>query len=76
MAKAYADIVRDQDVVGEKKKEWLYSMVCLNMAYFQFGGTQGPPGSATSLNRLIRRKLKEYLPPSVLKQPGFLYSLE
>ena len=76
MAKTYADIVREVNVEGQKKKEWLYSMVCLNMAYLQFGGGQGTPGSTTSLNRLIRRKLKEYLPPHALKQAGFLYSLE
>jgi hypothetical protein len=76
MAKTYADIVKEENVIGQKKKEWLYSMVCLNMAYLQFGGAQGAPGSTTALNRLIRRKLKEYLPLNVLKQPGFLYSLE
>ena len=76
MAKTYADIVRDVNVEGQKKKEWLYSMVCLNMAYLQFGGSQGTPGSTSSLNRLIRRKLKGYLPPNALKQAGFFYSLE
>lgn len=75
MAKAYTDIVRDFNVNGEKKKEWLYSMVCLNMAYLQLGGDQAPPGSTTSLNRLIRKKLKEYLPLDIFRKPGFLYSL-
>jgi len=75
MARAYADIVREINVEGQKKKEWLYSMVCLNMAYLQFGGDQGKSGSTTELNRLIRKKLKEYLPQDVLKQPGFIYSL-
>lgn len=76
MAKTYADIVREQNVEGQKKKEWLYSMVTLNMAYLQFAGTQDAAGHATSLNRLIRRKLKAYLPPDVFHQPGFHYSLE
>jgi len=76
MAKVYTDIVRQENVSGQKKKEWLYSMVCLNMAYLQFGGSQGAPGGTTSLNRLIRRKLKEYLPSNILNQPGFFYSLE
>ncbi len=76
MAKTYTDIVREINVEGQKKKEWLYSMVCLNMAYLQFGGSQGTPGSTISLNRLIRQKLKKYLPPNALKQPRFLYSLE
>lgn len=76
MARTYTDIVRDINVEGQKKKEWLYSMICLNMAYLQFGGSQGRSGTTTELNRLIRQKLKEYLPSNVLKQPGFIYSLE
>jgi hypothetical protein len=76
MARAYTDIVKEINVQGQQKKEWLYSMVCLNMAYLQFGGSQGKYGSTTELNRLIRRKLTEYLPPNALKQPGFVYSLE
>ena len=76
MAKTYADIVIDLNVDGQKKKEWLYSMICLNMAYLQFGGNKGKPGSTTELNRLIRLKLLKYLSPGVLKQPGFFYSLE
>jgi len=76
MAKTYTDIVKEENVSGQKKKEWLYSMVCLNMAYLQFGGYQGARENTTTLNRLIRRKLKEYLPADVFKQHGFLYSLE
>ena len=77
MAKTYKDIVRDINVEGSKKQEWLYSMICLNMAYLQFGGSpQGKYGSTTELNRLIRRKLTGYLPPNALKQPGFVYSLD
>jgi len=75
MAKAYVDIVKEVNVEGQKKKEWLYSMICLNMAYLQFGGSQGNPGSTTELNRLIRQKLKEYLPANIQRQPGFLYTL-
>ena len=76
MAKTYTDIVREINVKGQKKKEWLYSMVCLNMAYLQFGGSQGKYGSTTELNRLIRKKLKEYLPGDVFKQSGYLHSLQ
>jgi hypothetical protein len=76
MAKTYADIVREVNVEGQKKKEWLYSMVCLNMAYLQFGGGQGSSGDTSALNRLIRQKLKEYLPYNALKKTGFFYSLD
>ncbi len=76
IAKAYIDIVSEVKVEGQKKKEWLYSMVCLNMAYLQFGGDVGKSGSTTSLNRLIRQKLKKYLPQEILKEKGFSHSLE
>ena len=76
MARTYTDIIKEENVEGQKKKEWLYSMICLNMAYLQFGGSKGKYGSTTELNRLIRQKLIEHLPPDILKQPGFLYSLE
>lgn len=76
MARTYMDLVRDFNIDGQKKKEWLYSMVCLNMAYLQFGGSPGKYGSTTELNRLIRQKLMKYLPADILKQPGFIYSLQ
>ena len=72
MAKTYADIVRDQKLVDLRSKTWLYSMVSLNMAYLQFGGTKNPE----PLNRVICRKLKEYLPEGLLKTPGFIKSLD
>lgn len=76
VARTYADIVKEENVSGQKRKEWLYSMVCLNMAYLQFGGSVGDTGGTTALNRLIRRKLKAYLPLNAYNRPGFLYSLE
>ncbi|MBF0511753.1 MAG: hypothetical protein HQL13_05415 [Candidatus Omnitrophica bacterium] len=77
MAQTYADIVREIDVRDKKKKEWLYSMVCLNMAYLQFGGSsKNKPGSTTELNRLIRQKLVKYLPSDIVNSQGFLYVLE
>jgi hypothetical protein len=74
-ARTYTDIDRDYNIVDQAKKEWLYSMVCLNMAYLQFVGDEGKPGSTTELNRLIRQKLMKYLPADVLKEQGFHYSL-
>lgn len=74
MAKAYVDIVKEQAVVDIKKKEWLYSMVALNMAYLQFGG--GDSNHAPDLDRLIRRKLKGYLPAGIVSEQGFHYSLD
>ena len=76
MAHAFLDIAKENNVEGIKKKQWLYSMVCLNMAYLQFGGTLGKYGSTTELNRLIRQKLIAYLPRNINTQPGFLNSLE
>ena len=60
----------------KKRKNGYIVWYVLNMAYLQFGGVQGAPGSTTALNRLIRRKLKEYLSANALKQLGVFYSLE
>ncbi len=76
MARTYTDIAGEYKLTSQKRKEWLYSMVCLNMAYLQFGGEQGNSRNTTDLNRLIRQKLKGYLPLNVLKQHGLIYSLE
>ena len=72
MAKTYLDIVREQDVQSQKAKEWLYSMITLNMAYLQLGGTH----NAEVLNRQICQKLKAYLPADILNRPGINYSME
>ena len=76
MARTYTDIVKDQQVTGLKKKEWLYSMVNLNMAYLQFVGVKGSTKNTEPLNRLIRQKLREYLPVNITNQPGFHCSIE
>ena len=75
MAKTYADIVVEQKVVGLSKKRWLYSMVALNMAYLQFEGSKDSAGKTSNLNKLIRYKLKKYLPANIFYQPGFHSSL-
>ena len=71
MAKAYVDIVREQNIVGQPKKEWLYSMVALNMAYLQFAADKDSTAGAKNLNKLIRYKLKQYLPQDIFTKPGF-----
>ncbi len=75
MARTYDDIVREQNVQEQKKKNWLYSKIQLNMAFLQLtGGTQ--KGDADPLNRLIRLKLKEYLPSGMLTHPAFFQKVE
>ncbi len=75
MAQTYMDIVREQNVQGQGKKEWLYSMINLNMAYLQFVGTKQRMKTGNSLNVLICHKLKEHLPPDIDSQPGFHQSI-
>jgi hypothetical protein len=71
MAHTYADIVKEENVQGQHKREWLYSMIALNMAYFQFGGDKDSSGGAKNVNKLIRYKLKTYLPANIFNRPGF-----
>ena len=75
MAKTYADIVSQEKVQDLHKKKWLYSMVALNMAYLQFEGNKDSAGHVQNLNKLIRYKLKSYLPADIFNQPGFRCSL-
>ena len=75
MAKTYADIVSQEKIQDLHKKKWLYSMVALNMAYLQFEGNKDSAGNTQNLNKLIRYKLKTYLPSDIFNQPGFRCSL-
>jgi len=74
IAKTYADIVLQEKVVDQRQKEWLHSMITINMAYLQFGGSGDDSGNG--LHRLIRNKLRDYLPPEVLTHPGFLQTID
>lgn len=76
IAAAYADILKEYNVEGLERKKWLYSMVLLNMAYFQLGGADIERADEPGLNIVIRRKLKEYLPADLMTDPELFYSLE
>ncbi len=76
MAQTYHDIVTELKVVGQGKREWLYSMITLNMAYLQFEGQQTQTVKTTALNNLICTKLRAYLTPQIMNHPGFHSSLE
>ena len=75
MAKTYMDLVNQENVKGQAKKQWLYSMIALNMAYLQFAGEKDSAAGAKNLNKLIRHKLKEHLPAYIFNQPGFQCSI-
>ena len=75
VAATYRDMVEEYQVEGQAKKEWLHSIVLLNMAYFQMGGS-GEEENDTGLNIVIRRKLKQYLPADLLADRRLFHSLE
>ena len=76
IAKAYDEIARNQNIKGQTKKEWLYSMIALNMAYLQFNGFEETSEQTSPLNALIRRTLKSKLPLDIFTRPGFYVKLE
>ena len=76
MAKTYADIVEEMQVRDQSRKEGLYGMIQLNMAYLQFGGGSGAAGTREPLYRLIRNKLRSYLSVKILENQKLFYSLE
>lgn len=75
VAQTCSDIAKEYAAEKISKKKWLCSMVQLNMAYLQLEGVQ-EDGSDTSLNILIRRKLKRHLSPDLLNDPRLVHALE
>ena len=73
VAQTYGELVSEQGVDGLAKKQWLYSMVQLNMAYFQFSGGQTQKKASTT-NQLIQRKLKRHLPPEIYSNSAIFHS--
>ena len=76
MTKTYTEIVQEQNVVGQKKKEWLYSMVALNMAYLQLAGINATQSQDSPLDKLIRWKLKEHLPEGLKENKKIFHPLK
>lgn len=72
----YAEVVKEKEVEGLKKREWLHSMIQLNMAYLQLGGIQDKSGGNEPLNGLIRRRLLKHLPQELFNHPEIFYTLE
>ena len=62
VAQTYDDIIRDQKIVDQRKKEFLFTKINFNMAYLQLAGINTEQRQDTALNKMIRRKLREYLP--------------
>ena len=75
IARTYDDLVREHNVVGQKKKNWLFGQIKLNMAYLQLTGGEFE-GDKNPLNRKIRKKLKQYLPSEILTDPGFFQKVD
>lgn len=72
VALTYSEIVQEQKIEEKDRKEWLHSMISLNMGYLQLGGS----GSGDPVHRMIQRKLKDHLSPQLLKDPELFQSLE
>jgi len=75
VARTYSEIVEEQQVTSQDGKEWLYSMVTLNMGYLQLGGSKVKQRD-TALNRLIRQKLKFHIPARMLEDEDLFYPLD
>lgn len=75
-AQTYASLIEEQNVQVQSKKEWLLSVIQLNMAYLQFVGTAHKAKADSELNALIRRKLKKFLPVDIDNQLGFIQSVD
>jgi hypothetical protein len=74
VAATYREMLEEYEATTQGRKEWLHSMILLNMAYFQFGGNSEE--NDTGLNIVIRRKLKKHLSVQLLADPRLFHSLE
>ena len=76
VTQTYAELVREQGIEKPDTKEWLYSMVTLNMGYLQLGGSKLNQSRDTALNKIIRRRLKDRLPADLLANEEIFYTLD
>jgi len=74
VAQTYRDMLIEYKEATNGKREWLHSVILLNVAFFQFGGSSEQ--NDTGLNIVIRRKLKKYLSPQLLSNRNLFYALE
>lgn len=75
IAKTFRDIVADYKENTAEARVRLLDKIRMNMAYFQFGGSKSEKEGGSELNRLIQRKLKEYLPKDIWDDPNVFHSL-
>jgi len=76
IANTYADLAAEFQLTDSQKKGELYSLISLNMAYFQFGGQGGGHGSSEPLYRRIRNTLKKYVSPELMKDPRLFTNID
>ena len=67
VAQTYDDIVHEQKIIDQPKKEFLLMKINFNMAYLQLAGINTEQRQDTGLNKMIRRKLREHLPVDLKK---------
>jgi hypothetical protein len=76
VAATFRDILTDHQENDTRSRERLLDKIRMNMAYFQFGGTKTEQEGGSELNRLIQRKLKQYLPEDIWGNSKLFHSLE
>lgn len=76
VAAAFRDVQEKYGEDSRQSREQLLAKIRLNMAYFQLGGAVGEQAGMGELNKLIRRKLKQYLPENIWDNPDLFHSLE
>ncbi len=76
IAATFRDIIQDYGEHSAQSQKQLLNKIRMNMAYFQFGGSRAEQPGGSELNRLIQRKLKQYLPENIWDNPKLFHSLE
>ncbi len=76
ITETYMEIVKEQNVIENRKKAWLYDMIKLNMAYLQLGGLDIHARDQSGLNLLIQKKLKDHLPELLKRNKKIFQKIE
>ena len=75
-AETYTEIVKEQNIIEQKRKEFLLTKINFNMAYLQLAGVDTEQQQDTALNKMIRWKLRQHILSSLKEHSPLFNPLE
>ena len=75
IAATFRDIIDQYGKKSLRSRKKVIEKIRMNMAYFQLGGSRAEQKGGSELDRLIQRKLKQYLPEEIWDNTKLFHSL-